>query len=103
MDMVAKPLSAVLAELDSFQTPYRTVMTVPSRRTFPLVEDQLYVIRQQLMDDGVWQLTVAAKMGKERSAGKLQTTEQCVASGACVAARPAVGGDANQQSPERDC
>lgn len=65
MDMVAQPLSAVIAHLDSQQLNYTITRTRPSKNVFNLMDNCLYVVRQTLDKAGVYHITVAAKMGKE--------------------------------------
>ncbi|SMC65436.1 hypothetical protein [Sporomusa malonica] len=64
MDTVAQPLSAVICKLKQENINYTVTMTQPSRTMFQL-QDTLYVIRQQSDANGIYNLTVAAKMGKE--------------------------------------
>ena len=64
MDTVAQPLSEVIGKLEQANCKYSITVTKPSRETFQL-EDKLYVIRQQLNADGIFNLIAAAKMGKE--------------------------------------
>jgi hypothetical protein len=66
MDAVAKGLPAVITELEAQGMRYTVTVTFPSRKTFRL-EEQLYVVRQLVDDDGVCNIVVAAKMGKEVS------------------------------------
>lgn len=65
MDMVAQPLSAVIAQLDLQQYKYTVTRTKPSKNVFNLMDECLYVVRQTLDDSGVYHISVAAKMGKE--------------------------------------
>lgn len=67
MDAVAKGLPAVITELEAQGMRYTITVTSPSRKTFRLEEEQLYVVRQLVDDDGVCNIVVAAKMGKEVS------------------------------------
>ncbi len=64
MDTVAQPLSEVICRLEQADIKYTVTVTTPPRKTFKL-EDTLYVIRQQLDADGIYNLIAAAKMGKE--------------------------------------
>ncbi|HWR43132.1 hypothetical protein [Sporomusa sp.] len=64
MDTVAQPLSKVICKLEQANIKYAVTVTQPSRKTFQM-QDDLFVIRQQLDDDGIYNLIVAAKMGKE--------------------------------------
>ncbi len=64
MDAVGRPLTAVAAELDARQIPYRVTVTRPDRRSFPLAEDCLYVVRQTEDEAGTALLLAAAKMGR---------------------------------------
>lgn len=64
MDTVAQPLSEVICKLEQANIKYTVTVTKPARMTFKL-EDTLYVIRQQLDADGIYNLIAAAKMGKE--------------------------------------
>lgn len=64
MDTVAQPLSAVINKLKQNDSKYTVTVTKPSRNTFQL-DDKLYVIRQQVDADGIYNLIAAAKMGKE--------------------------------------
>ena len=66
MDTVAQPLTQVLDKLEQAKINYTVTVTKPSRNVFPL-EDELYVVRQQLDADGILNLMAAAKMGKEVS------------------------------------
>ena len=64
MDTVAQPLSKVIHKLEQANLLYTVTVTKPARMMFPL-QDDLFVIRQQVDNAGVYKLTVAAKMGKE--------------------------------------
>ncbi len=66
MDTVAQPLTKVIDKLEQAKVKYTVTITKPSRNVFPL-EDELYVVRQQLDADGILNLMAAAKMGKEVS------------------------------------
>ncbi len=64
LDTVAQPLTEVISKLEHDNCKYNITITKPSRNMFQL-EETLYVIRQQLNADGIINLVVAAKMGKE--------------------------------------
>ncbi|CQR71520.1 hypothetical protein SOV_18720 [Sporomusa ovata DSM 2662] len=64
VDTVAQPLSKVICRLEQANCKYNITVTKPSRELFQL-EDKLYVIKQQLDADGIYNLIAAAKMGKE--------------------------------------
>jgi len=64
IDTVAQPLSEVISRLEQAKCKYSITVTKPSRTQFQL-EETLYVIKQQLNADGIINLVVAAKMGKE--------------------------------------
>lgn len=64
-DTVGKLLSVVVDDLTRNNLRYIVNRTYPSRRTYLLKEDALYVLRQQVSGDGTILLTAGAKMGKE--------------------------------------
>ncbi len=64
-DTVGKLLSVVVDELTRNNLRYIVNRTYPSRRTYLLKEDALYVLRQRVSSDGTILLTAGAKMGKE--------------------------------------
>jgi len=66
LDIIAQCLSVVKEQLDEVNAQYLISITSPTRNLSKLDEDNLYVIRQQLDDDGVYHLIAAAKMGKEK-------------------------------------
>ena len=66
MDIVAQPLTKVIDKLEQAKVKYTVTITKPSRNVFPL-EDELYVVRQQLDADGILNLMAASNMGKEVS------------------------------------
>lgn len=65
MDAVGRPLAAVAAELAARRIPYTVAVTRPDRKSFPLLEDDLYVVRQTTDAEGVAVLLAAARMGRE--------------------------------------
>jgi len=67
IDAVAQSLCSVKKQLDEVDAKYIITTTRPTRQVSSLEEDSFYVIRQQIDSDGVYQLVVAAKMGKEKS------------------------------------
>jgi len=64
VDTVAQSLSEAKAQLEQAAIQYSISITRPTRNTADLDEQCLYVIRQQINRDGVYQLTAAAKMKK---------------------------------------
>lgn len=64
MDTVGLPLEDATALLAARGVAYTVAVTKPSRRIFPLAEEQLYVVRELSDPDGERRLLVAAKMGK---------------------------------------
>lgn len=66
MDTVAQSLAVVSKQLDKDNIKYMVSMTRPTRDIATLDKEHLYVIRQQIDADGVYQLIVAASMGQEK-------------------------------------
>lgn len=64
VNTVAQYLPTVRKQLDEMNVKYLISTTRPTRHVSNLDEDCLYVIRQQIDTNGVYHLTVAAKMGK---------------------------------------
>ncbi|MDR3563769.1 MAG: hypothetical protein P4N59_20365 [Negativicutes bacterium] len=64
-DMTAFPLTTAVAQFEAQKLQYKVTVTSPSRTSFALRQDSLYVIRQTLGSDGIYQLMAAAKMDKE--------------------------------------
>lgn len=46
---------------------YNAVITCPSRSHFALEDEGYYVIRQRCLEDGIWEITLAARLLKEVS------------------------------------
>lgn len=67
MDTVGLPLEAATAALAARGIAYTVTVTRPSRLSFPLAEEQLYVVRELRGPGGERRLLVAAKMGKAPS------------------------------------
>ena len=67
IDLVGKQLAVIIKDLSSRNQSYIVDYTYPSRRTFLLDEDTMYVLRQHIDDEGkgTLQLIVGAKMAKE--------------------------------------
>ena len=63
---MAQCLSTVKEQFDGMNIQYSISIASPTRNLSSLDEDNLYVIRQQLDDEGVYHLIAAAKMGKEK-------------------------------------
>ena len=66
VDTVAQCLSEVKEQLDKVNVKYVISITTPTRSLSDLDENNLYVIRQQIHVDGVYQLIVGAKMAKAK-------------------------------------
>ncbi len=62
METVGLPLSAAEELLAARGIAYTVAVTRPSRRSFPLAEEQLYVVRELCVPEGERRLLVAAKM-----------------------------------------
>lgn len=67
LDILGRPLAVVLEDLKAQNRSYQIHRTSPTRSAFPLLEDQLYVVRSVVDENEIWQLTVAAKMGQEKA------------------------------------
>lgn len=62
MDVVARPLVEVIQQMDAAGKTYQLIATKPTRWTPDSTPGELYVIRQTLASDGVYQLVTAPKM-----------------------------------------
>ena len=67
METVGLPLTTATAALTARGIAYTVTVTRPSRQSFPLAEEQLYIVRELSGPDGERRLLVAAKMGKAPS------------------------------------
>lgn len=65
IDVVGKQLAVIIQELSIKKQKYIVDYTYPSRRTFLLDEDTMYVLRQHIDDEGTLHLIAGAKMAKE--------------------------------------
>ena len=65
IDVVGKQLAVIIKDLSSKNQRYIVDYTCPSRRTFLLDEDTMYVLRQHIDDEGTLHLIAGAKMAKE--------------------------------------
>ena len=65
IDAVGKRLANVIADLSSTNQKYSIDYTYPSRRTFRLDENTMYVLRQHIDDEGTLHLVAGAKMAQE--------------------------------------
>ena len=65
IDVVGKQLAVIIQELSIKKQKYIVDYTYPSRRTFLLDEDTIYVLRQHIDDEGTLHLIAGAKMAKE--------------------------------------
>jgi len=66
VDTIAQCLSVVSKQLDKDNIKYVVSMTRPTRNDSNLDKNCIYIIRQQIDTDGVYQLIVAASMGQEK-------------------------------------
>ena len=64
IDVIGRPLAEAEALLQAAQINYNTEISRPSRSFFKVDEGCLYVIRQRQREDGVLQLTLAARLRK---------------------------------------
>ena len=67
IDVIGRPLAEAEALLQAAQINYNTEISRPSRSFFKVDEGCLYVIRQRQREDGVLQLTLAARLRMEVS------------------------------------
>ena len=65
MDVVAWPLEAAITKFKLLNIPYSVLMTSPDRVKFNIEQHLLYVVRCKIIENGIHELTVAAKMGRE--------------------------------------
>lgn len=65
IDTIGRPLTVVSVELSKQNKNYLIDYTYPPRRTFRLLEDNMYVLRQRVDEDETIHLVVGPKMGKE--------------------------------------
>ena len=65
VEMVARPLSSVVQDLDKRGLKYKVIYTLPIKRNVELLSEDFYVIRQTTDEEGVYILVAAAKMAKE--------------------------------------
>lgn len=66
-DVVGMPWDFAKGLLCEADIRYNAVITSPSKSHFPLEDEGYYVIRQRCMPDGVWEITLAARLLKEVS------------------------------------
>ncbi|MDT8901327.1 hypothetical protein [Anaeroselena agilis] len=67
METVGMPLKDAAEALTAGNIAFSVTVTRPTRHSFPLAEDMLYVVRELRDEDGGRRLLVAAKMGKAPS------------------------------------
>lgn len=65
MDTVGRMLDEVEAELQNLNIKYTVIRTYPTRDFFSIDDKTLYVVRQRILEDNIYELIVAAKMRKE--------------------------------------
>ncbi|MBP2654919.1 MAG: hypothetical protein H6Q73_2488 [Firmicutes bacterium] len=65
MDVVAWPLEVAITKFNRLGISYSVSMTSPDRVRFKLDKNLLYVVRHKITENGIHELTVAAKMSKE--------------------------------------
>lgn len=65
MDIIGRELAVVIAHFDSLQIPY-SISTTRSDRCRHMIDSEcLYIIRQRIDTNGICQLVVCGKMGRE--------------------------------------
>ena len=64
LSFVAKPVLEVTEYLSRRNKQYKIIRTKPVSNMFKIDDNELFVIRQKLIGD-IYELVVAAKMGKE--------------------------------------
>ncbi len=71
-DVVGLPWDLARGLLNETDIRYNSVITRPTKSFFSLEEDEYYVIRQRCLEDGVLEITLAARLLKEVSGNGLQ-------------------------------
>ena len=62
MDAVGQPLAKVMEKLKGLGIAYEVIVTQPTRNLDQLDEDNFFVVRQLIDENGIHSLVVAAKM-----------------------------------------
>lgn len=65
LDVVAHPLHDAVKLMETLDVKYTVTVTESTSKKFLTQEDCFYVIRQQIRNDGSYDIIAAAKMGKE--------------------------------------
>lgn len=65
--LTARPLGDAVQQLLQQHKCYTLLRTRPAVKKCKLDEDELYVVRQRVIEENLYELTIAAKMGKEVS------------------------------------
>ena len=71
-DVVGLPWDLAKGLLNEAHIMYNSVITYPTKNFFPLEDNGYYVIRQRCHDDGILEITLAARLLKEVSGNGLQ-------------------------------
>lgn len=64
MNIVAYPLQEAERKLKAINSKYEITIARPKKVMSESYTEQFYVIRQQVDNEGIYHLTIAAKMGK---------------------------------------
>lgn len=70
-DVVGMPWDLAKGLLNEAHIRYNSVITYPTKSFFPLEDNGYYVVRQRGSDDGVLEITLAARLLKEVSGNGL--------------------------------
>lgn len=71
-DVVGLPWDLAKGLLNEAHIMYNSVITYPTKSFFPLEDNGYYVIRQRCHDDGILEITLAARLLKEVYGNGLQ-------------------------------
>ncbi|MCR5175280.1 MAG: aliphatic sulfonate ABC transporter [Anaerovibrio sp.] len=72
LDVVGRPWDLAKTLLNNANIRYNVSVTHPTKDFFPLDTDQYYVIRQRRLDDGTFDIRLAARLLKEVACNGLQ-------------------------------
>lgn len=70
-DVVGMPWDLAKGLLNEAHIRYNSVITYPTKVFFPLEDNGYYVVRQRCSDDGLLEITLAARLLKEVSGNGL--------------------------------